>query len=76
MVILDKMKSRIQSDKGASESIDTLLLVVGTVLLVLIVTATLYKAGKKKASQVAECIDKSNDMVITGEEAIKDCMKG
>lgn len=63
---IKKCKSRISDDSGAAVTVENLLWIVLSVLIVLLVGGIIYKAVKKKSEQTAECIEKSNDLIISG----------
>lgn len=64
--MLQKIKSRMKEDKGATGTIEMLLLIVLVILIFLLVGNRLYQAVDHKATQTANCIENSNNLILTG----------
>ena len=64
--MLDRIKSRVREDKGATGTVELLLLLVLTILIVLLVGGRLYKAIDEKTDETAECIKNSNKLILSG----------
>lgn len=71
--MLNKIKSRVKEDKGATGTVELLLLLVLTILIVLLVGGRIYKAVDEKTQETAECIKNSNKLILTG---TNDCVNG
>lgn len=60
------MMERINSDRGDSLTISQILWIVFVVLLVMIVGNKIFAAVSRKGTDVANCIDNSDQVIVGG----------
>lgn len=61
--IINNMKSKLNSDRGDTNTISQILWIAMAVVLVITIGGLVFNAVKQKGDQVAECINNSNSII-------------